>query len=118
MATRKEMFAAMANHFEDMGEGYEEYVEFCTKNVAALTKAAERPRKPSKSAEASRKFAEDVLDWMTETGADSYVNADVANGFEVSPQKAAAALKRLTLAGSLVKTPGEHAKDPAVYTIA
>ena len=123
MATRKEMFVEMAEHFEGLGET--EMAEFCRKNVESLEKAAARPKGVSKSTKESIEFAKAVYAWMIETDAESYTNKDVAAGMECSSQKAAAALKRLVGGvededGTLRinRDEGEKPKDGAIYTIA
>ena len=106
--TRKDIFARIAERCADDPE----IVELCEKQIAQLSK----PRKPRENTEAIE-FAAAVADVMAEFG-EPVTNKMLAERCECSPQKMAAALRRLVNEGAVIRTDGEKSKDPAVFVLA
>ena len=106
--TQKEMFA----HIAEALAGDAQVVEFCEKKIAQLSK----PRKPRVNSEAIA-FAEDVYATLKEAEVPA-TNMELAQSFEVSSQKMAAALRRLVEEGKVIRQEGEKAKDKPVYLCA
>lgn len=106
--TRKDLFERVKTAMADDVE----VVEMCEKYIEQLSK----PRKPKVNQEAID-FANAVATHLAEVDGPK-TNKELAAEMEVSPQKMAAALKRLVEADTVIRVDGEAAKDPATFVIA
>ena len=106
--TRKDIFARIAERCADDPE----IVELCEKQIAQLSK----PRKPRENTEAIE-FAAAVATELTSVDG-PITNKEMAARMGVSPQKMSAAFRRLVAEGTVVRTDGEKAKDPATFMLA
>lgn len=104
--TRKDVLARIK---ELVGEEEVEVHEFCDKMIAALEKPRPKRVKPE-----MEEFREDVYAFVEEAGV-PVTNADVTAAFETSPQRTAAALKALVMAGDLYR---DDTVKPAVFGVA
>ncbi len=115
--TRKEMFAHIA---EVMGNE-PEVVEFCEKQIESLN----RPRKLRENT-AAVEFAERVYTMLegfggaiTNKDMTDLMNEDRAEDEpEITPQKVAAAFKRLVKAGDVLRVEGEKPSIPTTFVVA
>lgn len=89
-----------------------EVVEMAEKYIERLSK----PRKP-KVNQAALDFAAAVATHLSEVEG-PITNKALAAEMEVSPQKMAAALKRLVESDTVIRIEGETTKDPATFVLA
>lgn len=106
--TQKELFERIKEVMADDVE----VVALAEKNIERLSK----PRKPKVNVEALE-FAAGVATHLADIDG-PITNKALAAEMEVSPQKMAAALKRLVEAGTVIRMEGETAKEPVTFALA
>ena len=111
--TQKQIFAHIAEVMADD----EMVVEFCEKKIAQIEARAAKPRSPRKPKPEVVEFRAKVAEFLE--GADGPVcAADVRDAFDVSIQKASAALRFLVKDGKAQTVESEKARDPKRYIAA
>jgi predicted ArsR family transcriptional regulator len=111
--TQKQIFAHIAEVMADD----EMVVEFCEKKIAQIEARAAKPRSPRKPKPEVVEFRAKVEEYLM--GAEDPVSAaDVRDAFEVSVQKASAALRYLVKEGKAEVVESEKASDPKRYAAA
>ena len=111
--TQKQIFAHIAEVMADD----EMVVEFCEKKIAQIEARAAKPRSPRKPKPEVVEFRAKVAEFLE--GADGPVcAADVRDAFDVSIQKASAALRFLVKDGKAETVESEKARDPKRYIAA
>lgn len=119
--TKKEMFelakGAMLGTTVLTNEQVDAVVAMFDKQIEQLSKK----REPKVNTEAIE-FAASVADYMggygMPDGFEGFTNKMLAEAFEVSPQKMAAALRRLVKDGTVIRHEPETAKGVALFTLA
>lgn len=106
--TRKDLFARIAETMADDPQ----VVEMCEKYIAQLSKPRVHKTKPEVI-----EFRAAVADYIA-NAEEPLTNKEVAAYFEVSAQKAAAALRWLVGNGNVVRIEGEKKNDPATFVLA
>lgn len=111
--TQKQIFAHIAEVMADD----EMVVEFCQKKIDQIEARAAKPRSPRKPKPEVVEFRAKVAEFLE--GADGPVcAADVRDAFDVSIQKASAALRFLVKDGKAQTVESEKARDPKRYIAA
>lgn len=88
--------------------------------LETILAAENKSTKETKKQIEAKAFAHDVLDWITateETGEPIH-NKDIAAAFEVSPQKASAAVRHLIKCGHVVRVPAEKSTGHDTFVTA
>ena len=111
--TQKQIFAHIAEVMADD----EMVVEFCEKKIAQIEARAAKPRTPRKPKPEVVEFRAKVEEFL-ETADGPIAAADVRDAFEVSIQKASAALRYLVKEGKAEVVESEKASDPKRYAAA
>ena len=103
--TQKEMYERIAEFMNDDPE----VVEFCERKIKQIIT---RKRKPKENKEAEE-FRTKVTAWLSEHEG-AYTNAELKDALEVSPQKMAAALRRLVADEAVIRIePTEKGAKPS-----
>ena len=111
--TQKQIFAHIAEVMADD----EMVVEFCQKKIDQIEARAAAPRKPRKPKPEVVEFRAKVAEFL-ETADGPIAAADVRDAFDVSIQKASAALRFLVQDGKAEVVESEKARDPKRYIAA